>query len=105
MLHFGAKITQMTTPSGRPAANQFIITEEGCGANGNFVKRETFLSYGMTIAIKTEWNNRTDIVLDINKWDYSNTTSKYRNIFLGMNTEEIKRKANSGEIKVENINK
>lgn len=105
MLHFGAKITQMKSPrNGKSIANQFIITEEGCGANGNFIKKETFQSYEIIIAVKTVWKDRTDIELDENAWDYSNTTSKYRNIFLGMNTKEVEKAIKSGKIKLTKLN-
>jgi len=103
---FGSKVENMVSPrSGKEIANQFIITEEGRGANGNFIKRETFQSYKSTIAVRTIWNDRTDIELDETYWDYSNTTRKYRNEFLGMDSKEIKRQVNSGEIKLTNLNK
>lgn len=103
---FGAKVRNMESPrSGRAVPNQLIITEEGHGANGNFIKKETFQSYSSTIAVVTTWKDRTDIELDEETWDYSNTTRKYRNEFLGMNSKEIKDKINSGEIKLTNLNK
>lgn len=105
MLQFGAKITQMKSPrNGKSIANQFIITEKGCGANGNFIKKETFQSYETIIGVKTEWNDRIDIELDEDAWNYSNTTSKYRNEFLGMNTKEVEKAIKSGEIKLTKLN-
>ena len=41
-----------------------------------------FQSYKSLIAMRT---NEGKIYLDINKWDYSTTTGKYRNIFLNEN--------------------
>jgi hypothetical protein len=36
--------------NGREVPNQFIIEDEGRGANGNFIKREVFQSYQSVIA-------------------------------------------------------
>ena len=84
--------------------NQFIITEEGRGALGNFKTRETFQSYASVIAVKTEWNDRTDIKLDELYWDYSKTTGKYRNLFLGEGRKETEAKIKSGEYTLINLN-
>ena len=104
-MFFGAKVKNMESPkSGRAVPNQLIITEKGCGANGNFIKRETFQSYDSIIAVATTWKDRTDIVLDENTWDYSNTTRKYRNEFLGMDSQEVKNLIDLGQIKLEDLN-
>lgn len=96
------KITNMLSPrSGTKVANQFIITEEGRGALGNFTKRETFQSYETLIARRTVWEDGSiDIELDINNWDYSMTTGKYRNIFLGESRDVTEKKIASGEYKL-----
>ena len=99
------KVTNMTSPNGNEVVNQFIITEEGCGALGNFVKRETFQSYKSIIAIRTIWPDETRIVLDEYYWDYSKTTGKYRNLFLGEDKATTQKKIKSGEYKLENLNK
>ena len=44
------------------------------------------------------------IQLDSKFWDYSHTTSKYRNIFLNETTAETKKKIDSGEYELENLN-
>ncbi|MFA5300803.1 MAG: hypothetical protein WC389_21645 [Lutibacter sp.] len=98
------KIQNMTSPNGNKVANQFIIYEEGHGANGNFIRRETFQSYSSVIAIKTVWNDRTDIVLDKDTWDYSVTTGKYRNQFLNEDKKTTEKKIKSGEYKLKNLN-
>lgn len=73
-------VRNMTSPStGNEVANQFIITI------GTAIY---FQSYQSVIA-KQEYGVPT--ILDRNKWDYSRTTSKYRNEFLGMTTAEIKK--------------
>jgi len=98
------KVSNMTSNSGREVANQFLITEKG-GIMGNFIKREAFQSYASVIAIRTIWADRTDIVLDMNYWDYSTTTGKYRNQFLCETIEETRKKIASGEYKLEDLNK
>ena len=86
------KVKQMTSPrSYRPVANQFIIyTSEG----------EYFQSYdSIIVAIE---NGKT--ILDENTWDYSRTTSKYRNEFLGETIAETRAKIESGEYKLKDLN-
>ena len=68
-------VTNMVSNKGNKIANQFIIyTTEG----------SIFQSYNSTI-VKIE-NGKT--YLDINTWDYSKTTGKYRNLFLGETKRE-----------------
>lgn len=101
-----AKVQNMTSGrSGREVANQFIITEKGEGWNGNFIKKETFQSYDSIIAVVITWNDREDVELDEHYWDYSTTTSKYRNQFLGESKQETQRKINDGTYKLVNLNK
>lgn len=99
-----AKIKNFDSPrSGRPVANQFIIEEIG-GILGNFIKRETFQSYNSIIAIRTIWRDGQVIELDETYWDYSRTTGKYRNEFLGENTAETRKKIKKGEYKLADLN-
>ena len=86
------KVRNMTGRTGRKVANQFII-DNGMGT-------EYFQSYETMIATKGMGTTK----LDRSSWDYSNTTSKYRNQFLGMTTKEIKAKIKSGEILLINLN-
>jgi len=44
------------------------------------------------------------VVLDCNKWDYSPTTSKYRNIFLGETTKKTRAKIKSGKYVLSDLN-
>jgi len=82
----------MTSASGNTVPNQFIVVNRGT---------RYFQSYESMIAkVKGE-----TITLDKNYWDYSRTTSKYRNEFLGMNTGEIKAAIEAGEIKLKDLNK
>ena len=98
------KVQNMTSSRGNSVPNQFIIEDEGRGALGNFIKRQAFQSYQSVIAVRTVWDDRTDIKLDKNKWDYSNTTGKYRNQFLGENKAETLKKIKSGEYTLTDLN-
>ncbi len=73
------------------ANNQFIIINGG---------ESVFQSYDSIIARKI-----FDVVdLDSVYWDYSKTTSKYRNQFLGETTKETQAKINSGEYTLTDLN-
>jgi|688.fasta_scaffold1115056_1 hypothetical protein len=76
---------------GKNVPNQFVITI------GN---KEYFKSYDSMI-VKIE-NGK--VYLDETYWDYSGTTSKYRNQFLGDTTKETQRKIKSGEYILTNLN-
>ena len=88
-----AKVRQMTSnSSGRPVANQFtIITSDG----------EYFQSYDSVIAFK---DNEGNVTLDDYTWDYSRTTGKYRNQFLGEGIVDTRSKIESGEYKLADLN-
>lgn len=98
-----AKVANMTSPTGNKVANQFIITELG-GIMGNFIKRETFQSYESIIAIRTIWKGETEIELDETYWNYSKTTAKYRNIFLGEVIADTRKKIKNGDYVLTNLN-
>ena len=107
------KVQNITSSRGNTIANQFIIPEEG-GILGNFIKRDTFQSYNSIIATKTLWryedvkyqdNPKTqEIELDEKYWNYSKTTGKYRNIFLGETKKETQAKIDNGTYKLVNLN-
>ena len=87
-----ATVQNMTSNKGNKIANQFIIyTTEG----------SIFQSYNSTI-VKIE-NGKT--YLDLNKWDYSKTTGKYRNIFLNENKKQTEEKIKNGEYILTDLNK
>ena len=98
------KVKNMLSTNARTVPNQFIITDEGRGALGNFTKREVFQSYATVIAVRTFWPDETRIELDRDAWDYSVTTGKYRNIFLGEKKPETERKIKSGEYILTDLN-
>jgi hypothetical protein len=85
------RVSNMKSARGNDVPNQFIITDD------NSV---VFQSYRSVIAKKTAGG----IILDSTYWDYSNTTRKYRNQFLGMNSGEIKAAIKDGRIKLEHLN-
>ena len=99
------KVFNLESPrTSKPVANQFVIVEEGRGALGNFIKRETFQSYDSVIAVKTTWEDSVKVELDAEKWDYSKTTGKYRNQFLGESKKETEAKIKAGEYVLVNLN-
>lgn len=60
-----------------------------------------FQSYGKNIALKAPDGR---VFLDENYWNYSNTTGKYRNRFLDESIKETRRKIQSGEYVLINLN-
>ena len=49
-------------------------------------------------------NEKDYIMLDKNYWDYSRTTGKYRNQFLGEDIKTTRKKIKSGEYKLWDLN-
>ena len=102
------KVTNMTSPkTGRSIPNQFIITDE--------YNDEYFQSYDRIIAKKETCQAatkdrgltlylKTTIYLDKHYWDYSTTTGKYRNQFLGETKKETQKKIDSGEYVLTDLN-
>ena len=87
------KVENMTSNSGREVPNQFIIfTPEG----------QYFQSYTTIIAYRNIKTGK--IYLDKTRWDYSVTTGKYRNQFIGENIAETRKKIKSGEYKLIDLN-
>lgn len=87
------KVYNMESSRGNTVPNQFIIkTDEGT----------YFQSYNTVIAFRA---NSGEVTLDEDKWDYSRTTAKYRNLFLNMTTKEIIKLIDEGKIKLANLNK
>ena len=87
------RIENMRSRNGNEVPNQFrIFTEEGT----------YFQSYSTLIAFKPFGGK---IQLDLRAWDYSVTTGKYRNLFLGETKKETERKIASGEYELVDLNK
>ncbi len=119
------KIENMKSNNGREVSNQFIITTN---------QGQYFQSYQSVIAFwpnhlrpkdRVDGSNRIDafyrlmggkslnhygisdypkIYLDVNYWDYSKTTSQYRNRFLNETTKETQAKIDSGKYLLVDLN-
>ena len=95
------KVSNMTSNKGNKIANQFIVT------NNN---EEYFQSYNSIIVKKVTGHyfnyetTETKVYLDRNKWDYSTTTGKYRNIFLNENKKETQKKIDQGIYELADLN-
>ena len=65
-----------------------------------------FQSYNSIIAKKDLRHDRKGkyITLDENYWDFSATTGRFRNLFLGENIAETRKKIASGEYELANLN-
>ena len=86
------KVRNMMSNNGNLIPNQFIIwTDEG----------KYFQSYDSIIVFI---DNNGKVFLDENDWDYSRTTGKYRNVFLGEHIGETRKKIETGEYKLTNLN-
>lgn len=87
------RVEQMTSPAtNNPVANQFLIHTN----DGTF-----FQSYNTVIAYRDKnWN----VTLDTDSWNYSTTTSKYRNRFLGETTAQTKKKIANGTYTLASLN-
>ena len=88
------KVKNFISNNGNPIANQFLITEKD---------KEIFQSYTSIIAVKNYKTQKT--YLDEFYWDYSVTTGKYRNMFLGEGIAETRQKIKDGVYKLKNLNK
>jgi hypothetical protein len=87
------KVENIQNNSGRAVVNQFVIyTPEG----------RYFQSYACVIAFVPLGGGQ--ILIDSEKWDYSTTTGKYRNIFLGETKAETTKKLNEGIYKFAELN-
>ena len=92
------KVRNMTSSKGNKVANQFtIVTIE------DNITIEYFQSYD-TVIVKREYSQAGTVYLDENYWDYSVTTGKYRNQFLGETKAETQRKIDSGEYVLTDLN-
>ncbi len=72
-------------------ANQFEIYDNG---------KKYFQSYNSIIVMI----DKGKVFLDEKYWNYSKTTGKYRNQFLGETTDETKKKIKSGEYTLTDLN-
>jgi len=89
------KVSNMTSPNGNKVANQFIIMNDNS---------RVFQSYDSVITIIKDDGNLGEVTLDKHYWNYSRTTSKYRNQFLHETTKETQAKIDNGTYKLANLN-
>lgn len=86
--------SMVSKSSGKAVPNQFVIyTDEG----------RYFQSYDSVIAFKE--NGTGKIILDEVYYNWSKTTVKYRNIFLGMTSKEVERDIKTGYFAFADLNK
>ena len=85
------QVQNMQSSRGNDIPNQFIITTE----DGVF-----FQSYNSIIVKKSHGKT----YLDETYWNYSVTTGKYRNLFLGENKKDTERKIQTGEYILTDLN-
>ena len=90
------KVKNLISNSGNPVANQFIIEHQ---------HHSYFQSYESIIAKKSNAGTSLYYVqLDEKFWNYSKTTSKYRNQFLNETTKETQAKIDNGQYILTNLN-
>jgi|TARA_R110000772_G_scaffold141745_1_gene251446 hypothetical protein len=89
-------VSNMTSSRGNKVPNQFSIMDED---------KSYFQSYQTIIAMRDTSGDYCQTYLDSDRWDYSVTTSKYRNKWLGMTTAQIKKAIDAGEIILRDLNK
>jgi len=97
------KVTNMKASSGNAVPDQFIIEDQNIAV---------FQSYDSVI-VRKDYNveqpedgtlRGPTVYLDRDIWNYSQTTAKYRNQFLGETTKETQAKIDSGEYQLVDLN-
>lgn len=89
------KVQQMTNGKGNAVKNQFII----------FDSEATYFQSYKTIIVKTCFEDgERQVYLDRDAWDYSRTTGKFRNQFLGESKKETEKKIKDGVYKLADLN-
>ncbi len=86
------QVFNMISSAGNSIANQFVINDKG----------NKYFQSSSSMICKIDENGK--IFLDSQYWDYSRTTSKYRNDFLKMTTKEIQKSIKNNEIELVNLN-
>jgi len=96
------KVRNMQTSKGNDVPNQFIIdTPEGT----YFQSYESIIVFIPDIPENNPMcTNLKGVKLDKQYWDYSKTTGKYRNKFLGEGIADTRKKIKDGEYKLADLN-
>ena len=102
-------VTNMTSSNGNKVANQFIVTDENTNEyfqsyNSMIVKKQLITHYTTMGSGTGSCTKSTQVYLDKKFWNFSNTTSKYRNKFLNETTKQTIAKIKSGEYKLVDLN-
>ena len=99
------KVRNMTSSKGNTIANQFLITGIPAGSfhvgEVRVMSGEMFQSYNSNIAYR---DHTGSVYLDETYWDYSVTTGRYRNQFLDEGIADTRKKIESGEYVLTNLN-
>jgi hypothetical protein len=85
----------MTNNKGNAVKNQFIIFDS---------EYTIFKSYNSNIVKTCFEDGKRKVYLDKTYWNYSQTTGKYRNMFLGETKKETEKKIKSGEYELIDLN-
>ena len=89
------KVTNFTNDKGNKIPNQFCISTP---------EYLMFQSYNSNIVKTTFEYDKRVVYLDQYYYNYSKTTSKYRNLYLGETTKEIETKIKAGIYILTNLN-
>lgn len=96
------RTSNLTSPrSGKPVANQFVISAED---GRYFQSYNTIIVKVVTMCGGEGVGFYNQLYLDENYWNYSRTTSKYRNQFTGLSTKETEQGIKDGSIKLVDLN-
>ena len=117
------KVKNMASSNGNDVPNQFIIeTDEGTYFQSHqsiiafmpkdkresmylFCKDQITFETNQPVMDRMQTHDfQCSAYLDKNKWDYSTTTGKYRNQFLGETKKETEKKIESGEYALVDLN-
>jgi len=85
------QVRNMVSNNGNTVPNQFIIVDNDI----------TYFQSYESIIVKIDCGK---VYLDRDKWDYSRTTGKYRNIFLGEAKKETEKKIATGKYILADLN-
>ena len=96
------QVQNMTSNKGNKIANQFMVYDDNNNKyfqsyNSVIVKISNFVKHENGLPLST-------VYLDEKYWDYSVTTSKYRNIFLDEAKKETQKKIDNGTYILTDLN-
>ena len=97
------QIRNITNSKGNKVKNQFIIEDCIININDKNIVGDMFQSYESNIAFIPKVGN-IKAYLDVKYWDFSVTTSKYRNSFLNEDKKDTQKKIDTGAYKLINLN-